>query len=500
MELVRKQINGYRILQSRVQQFEQQLDLIIPDVHPDAVTVMGAWGDCTVSEQQLRRERVTVGGAVNFAILYRPENDGDAVPIKGTIDFQEVLELKGAADEDLLFLQAEVTDLRGMILNSRKIGIQCRVAVYAWVYQHDSMLLTEGVQSKPEEGIQLRLAHQQVRRLVTAFEKSIALNEEIRLLELAAGDQLLHTALQWKAEDIRTLNKKVMIRGAVQIRSLFLCEEETFRELEYSLPFSQIVESNDVRTDCSVELQYMTTQQKLRLERREDGLFLICTLNARTMMEVYQEHDLTTVFDLYSTSYHTEVKRAPMPPCSCQHIVLNRKLQEIVKTDLRVSRVLQYHCCGAMAEIKDGTLCGCFYVAIYWEDEEGCKKQQYVTLREELPMTGQYCGAAATTVANLAVTGTGEGFCVDLQVQYRLRSLGEEMREQVESCKLDVSRCRSGYAPGTLLLRTVCSEESTWDLAKAYGTTESAILSANHIMPDQTLEENQLVMIPFLRK
>ena len=85
-------------------------------------------------------------------------------------------------------------------------------------------------------------------------------------------------------------------------------------------------------------------------------------------------------------------------------------------------------------------------------------------------------------------------------MQYYVRLQHAVQGQQVENCELDLSHPRDGYVPGTLLLRTVAANESAWELARDYGTTESAILAANHMLPEQGLEENQLVLIPFVRK
>ena len=500
MELMRKQMQGYRVLQSPVQQFEQQTDLIIPDVNPDALAVLGVWGACTVTEQQLRRDRVTAGGVVNFTLLYRPENGGSAMPLQGSLNFQEVLECKDAMEGDLLFLHAELTELRGIILNSRKVGIQCKVALYAWVYQHGDHLLTEGVDSKPEEGIQLHLAHHQVHTLVAALEKTLTVNEEVRIGETAAQAQLLHTELQWKAEDVRMLNKKVMVRGAVQVRVLLMTEAEGLREMEYSLPFSQIAESSEVKPDCNAVLHYTAGQQQIRLERREEGLFLRCGVSAKAMIEVYRERRETTVADLYSTQYYTSVKHEPVPVCGCQSERVSAQLRENVQTETKVAKVLHWHCVGAAAEVRSGKLQGSVCLSVLCEDEQGNRMQQCVTVRDEREGTVFCPGAAKVSVRNLSVTATGGILTVELQLQYCVRLQRAVQGQQVETCELDLSRPRGGYAPGTLLLRTVAANESTWELARDYGTTESAILTANHMLPDQGLEENQLVLIPFLRK
>lgn len=500
MELVRKQLNGYRVLHSKVQQFEQQTDIIIPDVNPDAMVVSGVWGICAIHEQQLRRERVTASGAVNFTLLYQPETGSTAVPLKGSLSFQEVLEVNDAAEDDLLFLRAEILELKGIILNSRKVGIQCRLALFAWVYQRETVIFTEGVQAKPEEGIQMKCESYQTKRLLTAFEKMLSVSEDVHLNEPVSSDQLLHAVLNWKAEDVRTLSKKIMVRGAVQVHMVFLGEGDALREVEYTLPFSQIVESSEVRSDCTVELQYVTTQQQLRLERREEGLFLVCSLGARTVFEVYRETDLTAVSDLYSTRYHTETSCAPLPVLGCKKTVLKAQVRETVKTEWEAARLLHYSCCGATAEVSAGKLRGAFYLSVFLQDEETGKRQVCITLREELDGS-QYCeGAAAVQVQSISVTGAGESLFIELQVQYQLRQLVKKQSCQVEHCELDTAVPRIGYAPGTLLLRTVGRKESTWDLAKDYGTTELAILSANHLTADQPLEENQLVMIPFLRR
>ncbi len=500
MELMRKQLREYRVLQSTVQQFEQQTDLIIPDVNPDALTVLGSWGECAVTEQQLRKDRITAAGTVDFTLLYRPENGGSAIPLSGSLTFQEVLECKGAVEEDLPFLHAEVIELRGIILNSRKVGIQCRIALYAWVYQQSNQLLTAGIESKPEEGIQQRLMHHTTHRMVAALEKTLTVNEEVRLGENTAQVQLLHTVLQWRAEDVRMLNKKIMVRGAVQLRLLLMTEGETLREMEYSLPFSQIAESGEVKPDCSAVLHYTAGKQLLRLERREDGLFLHCGLGAKAVIEVYREQRETTVMDLYSTRYHTSVKKASISACGCKPDRISAVVREAIQMDARVNKILQWNCTGAAGEVSGEKLRGSFFISVLWEDEDGCKTQKCITLKDERDGKGLCSGAVGVTVQNLTVTAEGGGLKAELQVQYAVRRASDVCGEQVESCELETDRPRSGYAPGTLLLRTVAEKESAWDLARDYGTTESAILSANHLLPDQPLEENQLVMIPFLRK
>ena len=500
MELMRKQMRGYRVLQSPVQQFEQQTDLIIPDVNPDALAVLGTWGECAVTEQQLRRDRVTVGGVVNFTLLYRPENGGSAMPLHGSLNFQEVLECKDAMEGDLLFLHAELTELRGIILNSRKVGILCKVALYAWVYQRGDQLLTEGVDSKPEEGIQLHLAHHQVHTLVAALEKTLTVNEEVRIGESAAQAQLLHTELYWKAEDVRMLNKKVMVRGAVQVRVLLMTEAEGLREMEYSLPFSQIAESGEVKPDCSAVLHYTAGQRQIYLERREDGLFLRCGLSAKTMIEVYREQRETTVADLYSTQYHTSVKYGTVPVCGCQAERVSAQLRETVQTEAKATKVLHWHCVGTAAEVRSGKLQGSVCLSVLWEDEQGNRVQQCVAVRDEREGVSFCPGAAKLSVQSLSVTVSGGLLSVELQMQYYVRLQHAVQGQQVENCELDLSHPRDGYVPGTLLLRTVAANESAWELARDYGTTESAILAANHMLPDQGLEENQLVLIPFVRK
>lgn len=500
MELVRKQLSGYRVLQSQVQYYEQQTDLIIPDVHPDALTVVGVWGNCVIGEQAIRRDRVTAGGTVSFRLLYRPENGGNPVSLNGALNFQEVLELKGAVEDHLVFAHAEICEMRGVILNSRKIGVQCRILLYAWAYQRENALVTEGVQAKPEEGLQLRTETVSAQRMIAAFEKNLVINEEIRLSDTTAQDQLLHTMLNWKTDDVRMLNKKIMVRGALQLRAVILSDGGKLRQQEYALPFSQILESNEIRTDCHAEVHYTTLQQQVRMERREEGAFLICGFGAKIMMEVYRESQMQTVTDLYSTRYQTAVQHMPLPVCSCRYVQIQGKLQATVQTEGVVCSVLHWHCCGASAEICGDKLRAVVHLSVLWEDETGYKHQQHMTLREEQEASGYCPGAVCLMLQSGAVVGSGDGLSAEMQVQYRIRQQCTGQTKQVDTCELNVANVRTGYKPGTLLLRTVGQNECAWDLARCYGTTESAIRSANHLRADQRLEEKQLVLIPFLRQ
>lgn len=502
MELVRKQVNAYKMITTEVVQFEEQTDLIIPDVNPDALAVITAFGGCCVSEKQLRKERVTLSGEVAFTVLYRPENGAGSVQIMGKLNYSEVLGLKGGSEEDLLFASAQLMELRPVILNSRKIGMQCRISLSACAYQREAVLLTEDVKAQPEEGVQKRITQTPQMLLVAVSEKQLNFAEEIRMSadEAGAGDQLLRTEVRWNTDDIKVLNKKIMLRGNAQLRAILMSKEGGIRASEYALPFSQIIESGEVRTDCQGEVNYATMQLQARLELREDGAYLVCKLMGCVVLEVYQEQTVCAVSDLYSTTYQTEIKYGRAAASGCCRKTMRGEVTDTQEPGFRVCQVRDYGCCGCTAQVINGKIQGVFQVHVLCEDEEGCLRQLCLTLRDERDGE-EYCAGMAGVCVNamtVSVTATG-ALCMELHVLYTLRKLCACDCTQVEACTVNTEKRRTCRAPGTLLLRTVGAQEKVWDLAKLYGTTEGAILSANHLTADQSLQENQLVMIPFLR-
>lgn len=502
MELVRKQINAYKMMTTEVLQFEEQTDLIIPDVNPDALSVITAAGNCCISEKQLRKERVTLSGDVMFTVMYRPENSSGCVQIGGKLPYSEILNLKEGKEEDLLFASVELMELRPVILNSRKIGIQCRLSMSACAYQRETVWLTQDVNALPEEGIQKRVTREQQTLLVAVSEKQLSFSEEIRMVsgEASPGDQLLRTELQWNTEDVKVLSKKIMLRGNVQVRAVLMAKEGNVRTSEYALPFSQIIESGEVRTDCQTEVNYSTVQMQSKLDVREDGTYLVCKLAGSAFLEVYQEQEICVVSDLYSTVYQTEVERCKTGTSGCCRKTLRAEFSDTQEAGFRVCQVRDYGCCGCAAQVSSGNIQGVFHVQALCEDEEGCLRQVCLTLRDERDGT-EYCrGGAEVCVSAMAVSVTGAGaLCFELHVLYRLRKPSACTCAQVEKCGINPDKKRSCRAPGTLLLRSVGEQETVWDLAKSYGTTEGAILSANHMNPEEALQQNQLVMIPFVR-
>ena len=66
----------------------------------------------------------------------------------------------------------------------------------------------------------------------------------------------------------------------------------------------------------------------------------------------------------------------------------------------------------------------------------------------------------------------------------------------VSAAKLDAETAKDPSGAPSLVLRCIGRQESAWDLAKKYNTTIAAILSANQLEGEESIPQDQLLLIP----
>ena len=88
------------------------------------------------------------------------------------------------------------------------------------------------------------------------------------------------------------------------------------------------------------------------------------------------------------------------------------------------------------------------------------------------------------------------GIEVRFPVDFRVEAASRVKKVCVSTAKLDTETAKDTSGAPSLVLRCIGRQESVWELAKKHNTTISAILSANQLEEEESIPQDQLLLIP----
>ena len=152
MELKKKSIRMCRLKKKTVSQITMDDDFIVPDVKPDIEKIILDDGDVEIEEIKRLTEKVELRGKLSYRLLYHPGEGGQIQAMKGTIPFDEYVNIPELEDKDYLQADAEIEDLTIELIHSRKINVKAIVTFRLTVEGLDEqMAVTEVEDEEPVE-------------------------------------------------------------------------------------------------------------------------------------------------------------------------------------------------------------------------------------------------------------------------------------------------------------------------------------------------------------
>ena len=504
MELIQNHISQMKEMVTVSREHEETTDIIVPDVCPDVLNIVFVDGNCTLREKQVGAGTVTVSGDIFIRVFYTSEEPGRLFTLSGQMPYSYTLDAPGAGPGDKVLAKTWVLNAGASALNPRKLTLRAELGTELRVFQPTEQSITEGATGLAEEGVHARTASDTWRYLSDIAEKKIAFNEEIRLLEgpIAEGDRVAGSELVWQADDVRTLEGKVMVRGSALVTVLCLPEMgSAVSESRYKLPFSLILECDGLEESDSVELLFQTLQLDTQLVNRGEGeRFLYCNIFGSAAALVSREREVQRLEDLFSTAYDLTYDTAEVTAGPLEPRTVYQDGGATLETMSPARRICHVSWKGQGRSLS-GSVVGCFCFKIVYEDVDG--RVCAVSRRIEVEAVAE--GAAPG--GHVAVEAQGIETQIDsagaVQVSFTaaftFRPTGSVPYTCIKSATLQTDRPLGRARDASLVLRAPEERESVWSIAKQYRTDPAAILSANGLQEDGELRAGRLIIIPFVQ-
>ena len=474
---------------------EQTQEVKLPDTMPDIGKVLGSWGQVLLRGKEWRGNGMHVSGGVMAWVLYLPEGETEPRSVETWIPFQIRWDFPQTERDGAILAEVLLKSMDARSVSARKLMVRAVVSVagcamepvVAEIYTPDSI---------PEDVFLLKRTYpMQIPR--ESGEKSFNMDEELPLPgNCQNARRLLRYSMNPEITDQKIMADKVVFRGTVYIRTLCKCDDGAVKSCDFELPFSQYADL-EREYDPNAVAGILPAVTNLDMELQENGMLRI-KAGIVGQYVIYENKAIEVVEDAYSP--HRPVKLRTMQlqlPAVLEQKEENIQAQQLLEgvsgEVVDVFCVAEHPRLDRRGEEVALELPGAFQALFY--DSEGNLTSGSVRWAQERKMELPR-DVNLTATCRMAGLPQGDGGMDGIRMRTDMclgtTATTDSGAEMVTGLELGELVAPAPDRPSLILRRM--GEETLWDMAKLYGSTEDAIRKANGLTDEPVT--GQILIIP----
>ena len=485
-----------------------ECDALLPDYCPDIVKILKCAVVTHIGSTAVSGDHLTIEG-VAIAHIYYASDSSEIRHAEYKIPFAKTVDLRTAPNMPVVTVTPSVDYVNCRAVNQRRIDVRGALSLAVKVTDRREEKIISDAQGC---GIQLRRGMVRCTEMLGQSESNFTVSEE---LELGYGkapiQNIVRCDCRVNVHDYKIIAGKVVAKGDFL---LHLCYQPSsganrLEVMEYSLPISQIIDSDATDENCICDVEMYVTSCDAQPKPGDDGECRAVTLDAKVRVVVtsHRHQDVPVASDCYSTQYECKGQSKNVSFLYLSDVV-REVLMHKVTLDLpeNVDCVLDAWCevenltwkhepgelalalqlkIGMFAQMEDGE---CSYF------EQGTDMEQRVAISADcddvsFEPTCDILSCAYNLVGKEKIDIRCETLvkgCVYCMVRSNALdeiSVDETKPKQKEKARLCICYADAG--------------ESVWDIAKHYNTSANAIWEENAIEND-VLPNKRMLLIPIV--
>ena len=307
IELTRTDIGTTEVLYDNFAEQGIDCDISLPDYCPDIMRILRCSVTNSITNSKISGDRATVDGNAKIRIVYADEKNG-IYCYEQDYPFSKFTELSQAYDGAVLCTSAKTEYANCRAVSKKRIDIHGVVSIRFKIVgiKKDSVITdAEG------DGIQLKKKKIGTDNAVAVVMKKFQLSQT----EEADGGEIgkiFYSCASPVLSETKIIKGKILLKGEVVIKVMY-CSATGENEsvcVNYNLPFSEIVDIENIDDSCKVSVGFNVDQVQAEPKTDNDGeykyLNLACDICA--VVTAYKAEDICIITDAYSTQKEIDAK------------------------------------------------------------------------------------------------------------------------------------------------------------------------------------------------
>lgn len=482
------------------------LDLTLPDYCPDIEKIL----KCTLSTQIFSRNltggQLTVDGMSTVQILYIDSIKKNIRSCEQTIPFSSVFNLSEPSENYFIFTDTKTEYINCRAISPRKLVLHGAFSLYVKVIckKQEKLFI-------PSDDSQLEIKTQNISccHLTTLCQEQFSVSEDISVENKPVVEAVLSKKVTANITDIRKISGKIMLNGEINLKLLYLSDLETGtpQQLDYMLPFSQIIdcETVDENTDTDISVQVMSYDVRLKSEMLSESTVISLDVKLVANIIGYTTDVHSIIVDAYSTKYETELEFSK-PSLLINTQKINETTMEKHSIDLgdtKISKIIDlYNDNSTISTVinEEGiNAVGKVNVCILALNDEDYPVylERMIDFEHLFPIQDAY-----NIVSNPKISIKSMSYRITDSSEIDLRC---EILINLQLQKTSTCNCVSSVispedkeikpSPFALTLYYAQKDEHLWNIAKRYNTKLNLLTQENEL-ETEILEKPQMLLIP----
>lgn len=502
-ELNRTQMNGYDIRMDTTLLREETLEMIVPDACPDILRVAETDGKVLLTRKEVMEGRVELAGFFKLSVLYLPDGENGTRHLDASIPFTCAAEGKDVDPSCTVVACMRLCRADTRAINPRKVLVRAEAAVDVSVFAPRAAAISFQVAEGAEEGVEQLTETQEVYLTACVQEKPFPLSDEVTLsASKPAALELLKSRVSLNRGDSKIIGNKLIFKGSANVNVLYRGEDNGVYTAAAELPFSQIMEVTGVAEDAECDLTLVLTGAECVLNPGDDGRTVSVSVEVLAQAVVRESRVMEVLVDAYSTR---EPLKAEWETCPVEgrldRGIRSQNVREVWEVSGTIREITDCRLTiGQVVKAREGEkmiLTAQVELQALALSEEGelfaFQHPIDVPCAIELP-EGCLCFCQCEGSGEVYAAPTAAGIEARFTLDFRYCAV--TCRQVTAVCALEPGEAQAdGGEQPSLVLRMLEQGERLWDVAKAYGTTITDIISANEL-EDESAAVGRLLLIP----
>lgn len=502
LELQQQELHHYEPLLNTTALREETMEMIVPDALPDILTVLDTSAVVLLNRRECAAGSVTVTGAIRCDVLYRPERGDGMQSMTAEVPYQLVINDERVAANANLMAAVRLTSADTRVLNPRKILIRCEILADVSVFIRKNMCWCCEIPQRECYGIQQKTETWDGSFVRQVAQRPFPFSDTLSLPGSKPGvETILRTCVDLCVNEEKLMGSKLVFKGSVMVRMLYRSTEGRLVSVSFDLPFSQMIEGENVSEAVSAQLHLALQSCEVSVDD-DEGRNLMLELEILAQAVLWEKREIAMVSDAYS------VRCQAVPELSAYELshlrtVSERRysLRETMDSPTHVEEVLSVTLLPGQLRLSRQEnameVAGDIHISVVSEDAQG----ETAVVNQTVPFAMELDAPPSSSVQvtfvrdETAATVTAGGLEVRSELLFQIVVTTYETVHGVSALQVDAEKTVDFTGRPSIVLRQLRDGETMWDIAKAYCTTCTEIERANELKNGETAS-NRMLLIP----
>lgn len=461
---------------------EQTQQIRLGEDMPDIGTVLGAWGKALIRTKQWRDNAMQVTGGIMVWVLYLSEGENTPYCVEDWIPWQMKWDIPQTQQDGYMVILPTVKSVDARALSARKLMVRANILCDGNGLQEKTYCVYSPDQIPAD--VNLLTAEYPLMIPKEAGERVVEIQEDIS----KPLGKILRYDLSFCVTEQRIMASRMIFRGKGKLYILHL-QDGKVQSFTQELDFAQYADLDGEYTPAASGI-VMPILTSLELTQGEDKWILKAQMAAQYV--VFDRKMVMLAEDAYSNLREISPQEGGL---QIPHILDQRNQQEniMIPFDVQalevadVSSNLWMSCANGTSLVQG--LCQLLYY-----DHEGMLRCVSSSIEEERNLHADSDVDLSVILEGIEIMTHPAGGKVQVTVASNCMfcAASKETLSMVKGLKVSETYVQKESRPSLIVERF--SGDRLWDVAKACGSTVSAIRQANGIETEP--EQGRMLLIP----